>query len=610
MPSMDSRTARRGATETPSAVQDRLRQGLRLHQQGKLTDAEQIYREILRGEPACFEALHMLGVVALQTRKTRESVELITRALQLNPDVAAAHINLGSALIALTRFAEALPSLDKAIALKPDFAEAYANRAAALNALKRHDQALASCDRAIALKQNYAEAHNNRADALNALKRHQDALASCDRAIVLKENFPEAHNNRGNALNALGRHEEAIASYNRAIALRPGHADAHNNRGNALYNMGRVQQALTSYDQAIALKPDYAEAYNNRGNALGYLKQCEAAIAGYDRAIALNPGYVEAHFNKSLLLLLMGRFEEGWPLYEWRKRKATPIAARVCPQPLWLGGENLAGKTILLYEEQGLGDTIQFCRYAPVVAGLGAKVILEVPPQLTALLAGISRGVQVVESGAALPAFDFQCPLLSLPLALKTGVSSIPADIPYLAADPAKSHVWKERLGEKTRRRVGLVWSGGIRPNQPVSVNRRRNIPLARLAALAHPGVEFHSLQKGQPGEAELAELKRGNWDGPDIADHSRALSDFSDTAALMDNLDLIITVDTAAAHLAGALGRPVWILNRFDTCWRWFLDRTDSPWYPTASLYRQETDGDWDSVVRRVAADLKEFAA
>ena len=229
---------------------------------------------------------------------------------------------------------------------------------------------------------------------------------------------------------------------------------------------------------------------------------------------------------------------------------------------------------------------------------------------MTALLAGLSGGVQIVHSGASLPDFDVHCPLLSLPLALKTGVSNIPADIPYLAADPAKSRSWTDRLGEKTKRRVGLVWSGGIRPNQPVSVNRRRNIPLARLAALRHPAIEFYSLQKGQPGEMELAELKRGNWDGPDILDYSSALNDFSDTAALMDNLDLIITVDTATAHLAGALGKPVWILNRFDTCWRWFLDRTDSPWYPTAALYRQETDGDWDGVIARIATDLMEFAA
>jgi tetratricopeptide (TPR) repeat protein len=610
MPPTGLRATRRATTDIPAPLNDKLRQGVRLHQQGKLADAEHIYQEVLRSAPDCFEALHMLGVVALQTRKTHESVDLITRALQLNPDVAAAHINLASALIALTDYAKALPSLDKAIALKPDFAEAYTNRAAALNALKRHENALADCNKAIALKPNYAEAQNNRADALNALKRHQDALESCDKAIALKENFPEAHNNRGNALNALGRHDDAIASYNKAIALRPGHAEAHNNCGNAFYNLGRAQQALASYDQAIALKPAYAEAHNNRGNALTYLKQCEAAIASYDQAIALNPDYAEAHFNKSLLLLLMGRFEQGWPLYEWRKRKTPPIAARVCPRPLWLGGENLAGKTILLYEEQGLGDTIQFCRYAPLVANLAAKVILQVPPQLTALLAGLPGDVQIVQSGTPLPDFDLQCPLLSLPLALKTGVSNIPAGSPYLTADPAKSRAWQERLGEKNRRKVGLVWSGGIRPNQPVSINRRRNIPLAKMAVLKHPAIEFYSLQKGQPGETELAELKRGDWDGPDIVDHSRALNDFSDTAALMDNLDLIITVDTATAHLAGALGKPVWILNRFDTCWRWFLDRTDSPWYPTATLYRQTSDGDWDDVIRRVATGLKKLAA
>ncbi len=579
-----------------------------MHQQGRFADAERIYQEVLRQEPTYFEALHLLGVVALQTRKTRESVELITKAIQLNPNVAAAHTNLGSALIALTRFAEALPSFDSAIALKPDFAEAHNNRAAALNALKRYEQALASCDKAIALKPHYAEAYNNCAAALNALKRYEQALASCDKAIALKPNFPEAHNNRGNALNAMARHEDAIASYDNATVLAPNYAEAYNNRGNALYNIMRPEQALASYDKAIAIKPDYAEAHNNRGNALSYLKHCEAAIASYDKAASLTPDYVEAHFNKSLLLLLMGRFEQGWRLYEWRKKKANPVATRHYPQPLWLGEESIAGKTILLYEEQGLGDTLQFCRYARLVADLGAQIILEVPPQLTRLLGSLSETMQIIKTGTQPPDFDYQCPLMSLPLAFKTDISNIPANTPYLKSDLEKSLSWKKTLGAKGKLRVGLVWSGGIRPNQPVSVNKRRNIPLAKLASLKHPNIEFYSLQKGQPGESELAELKRSNWSGPDVLDFTSQLDDFSDTAALMDNLDLVLTVDTSTAHLAGALGKPVWILNRFDTCWRWLLDRTDSPWYPTAKLYRQQKAEDWENVVQRVKTDLIDF--
>ena len=595
--------------ESPS-LQDKFRQGVALHQQGRFAEAEQIYREVLQQEPGAFEAMHLLGVIALQTRKSEQAVELIGKAVTLNPAVPTAHCNLGSALTALQRHAEALASFDKAIALKADLAEAHGNRAAALNALNRHEQALASCDKAIALKPDYAEAHNNRAHALNALKRHEEAIASCDQAIALRSNYPEAHNNRGNALNALARHTDAVASYDKAIGFAPKYAEAYNNRGNALYHLGRAEEAAASYELAIAIRPDYAEAYNNRGNALTSLQRCEPALASYDQAIALKSDYADALFNKSVLLLLMGRLAEGWRLYEWRKKKAHPIAARDYARPLWLGETNVAGKTILLTEEQGLGDTIQFCRYAPLVAQRSARVILEVPPQLTRLAASLAGVAQIIQSGSPLPAFDCHCPLLSLPLAFKTELATIPATIPYLKADPDQSMAWKDRLGAKTKPRVGLVWSGGIRANQPVSVNQRRNIPLAKFAALKHAGIDFYSLQKGEPGESELAELKGSQWSGPDILDFTAMLKDFADTAAFIDNLDLVVTVDTAAAHLAGALGKPVWILNRFDTDWRWLLDRADSHWYPTARLFRQEKPGDWDSVIQRIKAELERLAA
>ena len=597
------------ANDKAASIQDKFRQGVALHQQGRFAEAKQIYRDVLAQDPKSFEAMHLLGVIALQTRKMQQAVELIGKAIALNPAVPTAHCNLGSALTALQRHAEALASFDKAIALKVDLADAHGNRAAALIALKQYEHALASCDTAIALKPDYAEAHNNRAYALNALKRHEEAIASCDQAIALRANYPEAHNNRGNALNALGRHTDAVASYDKAIGFAPKYAEAYNNRGNALYHLGRAEEAASSYELAIAARPDYAEAYNNRGNALGSLQRCEPALASYDRAIALRPDYAEALFNKSVLLLLMGRLADGWRLYEWRKKKANPIAARTYPQPLWLGDADIAGKTILLYEEQGLGDTIQFCRYAPLVAQRGARVILEVPPQLTRLAASLTGVAQVIETARPLPAFDFHCPLLSLPLAFKTELTTIPAGMPYLKADPGQSKAWHDRLGAKTKLRVGLVWSGGIRPNQPVSVNQRRNIPLAKFAVLHNPAVAFYSLQKGQPGEAELADLKHNRWSGPDIVDLTGAIGDFADTAAFIDNLDLVITVDTATAHLAGALGKPVWILNRFDTDWRWLLGRSDSPWYPSARIFRQENPGDWDGVIQRIKAELDRLA-
>jgi tetratricopeptide (TPR) repeat protein len=475
----------------------------------------------------------------------------------------------------------------------------------------RHtERAVELIGKAIALKPDFAEAYYNRGLALQDMKRPADALASYDQAIALKPDLAEAYNNRGNALRDLKRPADALASYDQAIALKPDFAGAHNNRSAALLDLKRPADALVSYDKAIALVPGYAEAYSSRGAALLELKRPADALASYDEAIALKPDYAEAYWNRSLCLLLLGRFEQGWRQYEWRKKRDRPIAARSYPRPLWLGEENIAGKTLFLWWEQGFGDTIQFCRYAKLAEARGAKVIMSVQQPLRGLLKQIGPTIQIIDADEVPTDFDYHCPLLSLPLAFRTTLATIPANIPYLKADVEKSLFWREKLGGKNKLRVGLVWSGGFRPNQPNvwSVNSRRNIPLAKLAALKHPDIEFYSLQKGQPDESELAELIRDNWEGPQIFDFTGLLNDFSDTAALVENLDLLISVDTSTAHLAGALGKPVWILNRFDSCWRWLLDRTDSPWYPTVKLYRQEKAGDWDDVVRRIKADLIRF--
>jgi hypothetical protein len=403
-----------------------------------------------------------------------------------------------------------------------------------------------------------------------------------------------------------------LASYDKVIALKPGYAEAHNNRGIALRYLKRPEDALASHDRAIALKPDCAEAHYNRGLALQDLRHPEDALASYDKAIALKPDYADAYVSQSFCFLLMGRFEQGWRQYEWRKKQNKPIAARSYLQPLWLGEQNIEGKTLFIYWEQGLGDLIQFCRYAKLAADLGARVILEAPKSLMSLLATLSGVAQLIEVGSPLPPFDYQIPLLSLPLAFKTTLSSIPATVPYLKGNSEKVRLWRERLGERHKRKVGLVWSGGVRPNQPEFwfIDSRRNISLAKLAVLKHPDVDFYSLQKGEPAASELAELIRRDWEGPQIVDFTSQLNDFSDTAALIENLDLVITVDTSTAHLAGALGKPVWILNRYDTCWRWLLNRTDSPWYLTARLYGQEKTGHWDDVMQRIRMDLDVFSA
>jgi tetratricopeptide (TPR) repeat protein len=534
----------RPQVESPAAtaLQASFNQGLALHQQGKLADAERIYREVLRQQPNHFDALHLLGVIAVQTQQTELGVALLTKAIGLNAKIAAAHSNLGIALLRLKRPQEALASHDKAIALDPDFADAYYNRGIALRDLKRP--------------------------------------------------------------------EDALASYDKAIALKPHNAEAHYNRGNALRDLRRAEEALASHDKAIALKPDYAEAHYNRGIALMDLQRCEEALASYDKAIALKPDYTDACWNQSLCFLLTGRFEQGWRQHEWRKKLKKPLGLRSYPQPLWLGEDNIAGKTLFIYWEQGFGDTIQFCRYAKCAEELGAKVIFSVQQPLLELLKQLSPTIRIVGPLEEPADFDYHCPLLSLPLAFKTTVSNIPATVPYLKGNIEQSLFWKERLGEKSKPRVGLVWSGGFRPYQTESwtINNRRNIPLSKLAVLKNPDIEFYSLQKGEPAESELADLVHRYWDGPQIIDLTSQLRDFSDTAALVENLDLVISVDTATAHLAAAMAKPVWLLNRFDTCWRWFLERSDSPWYPTVKLYRQEKAGQWDDVVERIRSDLNGF--
>jgi tetratricopeptide (TPR) repeat protein len=620
------------------------RQALALHQQSRLDEARVLYEQTLQWLPRHSPTWHLLGIVALQSQQPQRALELIEqaismdpqiaefhnshgnalvllhrpeaaipsyqRAIALKPDVAETHFNLGNALYNTKRNEAALASYEQAIALKPDYTDAYNNRGLALASLKRHPAALDSYDEAIALKIDFALAYSNRGLVLKELGRFAEALLSHDRAIALKPDFAEAHSNRGLVLKELNRFDEALASYDQAIALKPEFAEAHSNRGLVLKELNRFDEALASYDRALALKPDFAEAFSNRGLVRQDRHELETALADFSRAVALKPDFAVAYFNRAMASLMVGDYENGWPDYEWRwKGDNGPIIkdARHLSQPCWLGRESIAGKTILLHSEQGLGDTIQFCRYAKWVADCGARVVLEVQQPLHRLLAGVEGVSQVVTQGDPRPAFDYYCPLMSLPLAFKTTLATLPARVPYIESDPREALHWKQKLGNKAKLRVGLVWSGGFRAHQPElwAINDRRNVPLSKFASLKHPDIEFYSLQKGQPAESELADLVSRHWDGPQLTDFTGELRDFADTAALLTQLDLLISVDTSAAHLAGAMGKPVWILNRYDNCWRWLLDRADSPWYPTARLYRQESAGDWEGVIRRVRSDL-----
>lgn len=569
-----------------------------VHRSGQLAQAAALYRDILRTRPDHLDALCMLALLEYQSGRPGEALRLLDRALAVNPAHLTAVCNRGSVLLALRRYEEALASMDRALALRGDLAEAHFNRGVILTELGRRPEALASYDRALALRPAYAEAWINRGNVLDALARPQEALASYERAAALRPDLAVAHFNLANARHRAGRADDALAGYARALALKPEYAEAWNNRANVLREGNRTEEALAHYERALALRPDYVDALLNRGLALSALNRHAEAAACYARVLALEPEHAEAHYCESLHRLLTGDFARGWQEYEWRWRVRDAEAAPRHAQALWLGREDLAGRTILLHAEQGYGDTLQFCRYAALVAGLGARVLLQVQPPLTSLLSRLTGPVRVVAQGEALPPFEFHCPLMSLPLAFRTTLETIPAAVPYLSADPARVAAWRARLGPAAGPRIGLAWSG--RPTHRNDANR--SIPLATLAPLLAAGADFVSLQK------ELREHDRQGLAAlPALRHYGALLQDYDDTAALIACLDLVITVDTSVAHLAGALGRPVWILLPSNPDWRWLLEREDCPWYPTARLFRQARMGDWGEVLRRVGAALRD---
>ncbi len=598
---------------------------------------------ILAAEPHRAEA-HMLRAVALRALKApAQALTSYERAISLKPDFAEAHFNLGNLHTDMGAYESALNSYDRALVARDSFAEAYFQRANVLARVGRLGEASQDYSRAIAVRADYSEAFENRARVERALGRPNEALASCGQAIAYAPQRAETYLLRGEierelgdlegaaascdqaiALapgwflpyctramiqHALGRFESALESCDLALALMPDSALIHEARALMLQELGRFEPALAECERALALKPDFADAYLQRGNLLSALGRERAAVESYDKSIELGADSPDARISRAGALLAQGALQEGFTEYEsrWHSR-GHGIDGR-----LWLGDEQLAGHAILLHAEQGLGDTLQFCRYAELVADRGARVIMRVPATLVELLKSVSGASDVIADTSPLPHYDYHCPLLSLPLAFKTTLQTIPARVPYLASDPARSRLWRERLGPASLLRVGLVWAGGLRPDQPQlrSVNERRNIKLAELASLASCSlVEFYSLQKGDAAEAELDELLKSGWLGRPIHSFSSELNNFADTAAMIEQLDLVISVDTSAAHLAGALGKPVWLLNRYDTCWRWFRERGDSPWYPTMRIYRQEIPGNWPSVVERVRKDLMNVAS
>jgi tetratricopeptide (TPR) repeat protein len=560
-------------------------------------DALASYEKAIALRPDYAEAFSNRGNALQELKRFDEALANYDKAIALKPDYAAAFTNRGACLEELKHFREALASYDKAIMFKPAYAEAYNNRGNALSGIKSFDEALASYDKAIALKPDYAEAFCNRGGALGKLKRFAEALASYDRALAVRPDYAEAFSNRGVTLHELKRFDEALASFDRALSMRPDYAEALSNRGVTLHALKRFDEALAIYNCALAVRPDYADALSNRGWTLHELKRFDEALASYDRAIAVQPDSAQAHWNKSLVQLLTGDLYSGWREHEWRwKNDSLGLVKRDFAQPLWLGEDGIKDKTILLHGEQGFGDTIQFCRYVPLVAARGGHVLLEVPAPLQGLMASFADVAQVVSTKHKLPHFDFHCPLPSLPLAFGTRIGSIPMDVPYLAAPPESVRSWTFTPRSKGDLKIGLSWSG--RPEHKNDANR--SINLRSLLPLLDVEANFVSLQKDvRANDAAILKCRS------DLVHYGNELNTFSDTAAVISKLDLVISVDTSVAHLAGALAKPIWILLPFVADWRWLLDREDSPWYPTARLFRQTAPGDWSGVIGRVAVEL-----
>ena len=462
----------------------------------------------------------------------------------------------------------------------------------------RPQEALGAYDQILRLEPRDVAALINRGNALDALGRFAEALESFDAALRVAPRQEDAHYNRGNALVAMGRHADALAAFDVAIALRPDKTEALLNRGIALAALGRPVEALDAYRAVLALDPRRADAHYNTGNALRALERDAEAVASYDAALALQPGHADAHWNRAWALLALGDYERGWMEHEWRSKSPRWVAPPPrTSAPLWLGEPDCADHRLLVLSEQGTGDTIQYLRYVPLVAASGAKVMIELPRALEQLCASFSKHATLVFDDEPLPRHDLHCPIASLPLVFRTRVETIPAQIPYIEADSALVDRWREIIAPAPGTlRTGIVWAG----NPKQGSEARRGIGLAPCVPLfAVPRVRWYSLQVGERA-ADLARL------APSAAvDLSSRLTDFSETAAVIANLDLVITTDTAVAHLAGAMGKPVWVLLMFAADWRWLRGRDDSPWYPSARLFRQVSPGDWKGVIDRVKREL-----
>jgi len=615
--------------------------------ESNLDEAEPLLLQAFSIDPNNPDTLRFLGIIYAQRKEYTQALKYLETAIKVNPQNGVAHSNVGNVLFELGQFEKALQAYNNAIKLAPAYAEAWSNKGNALHELRRYEEAVIHHDRAIALNPAYAEAWSNKGNSLYELELYEEAIGHHDRAIALNPTYAEAWSNKGLVLNhmkdfknalvqheqaillrpmsamvrnnkgmtysALEQHQDALALYDQALTLNPGLAEAWTNKGNTLYALGHHQESIELHQKAIQLKSNYAQAWYNLAISYTALKNYPESIASYEQAIRLKPDYAMAYWNKSQVELIIGDLHHGWQNFEVRAFiKNSPLRASYNVIPRLKNLSDVMGKKILIWSEQGMGDVIQFSRYVPELAKLGANVTFVTPDALSALMKSLNAVIQIADNCDDLSSFDFQAPLMSLPLVFNTELATIPSPFSYLRPNPIKQKIWEERMGLSQHLRVGLVWNGGFRLDQPETraINERRNIDFETIARLQHlSNITFYSLQKGNPAESELERDKTTIWPANNLLNFVSELKDFSDTAALIANLDLVISVDTSTAHLAAALGKPTWILNRYDSCWRWLEDRLDSPWYPSVRLYRQKTSGNWGEVIDLVTRDLKALA-
>lgn len=571
--------------------------GVSVQQLGDVEEAETCLRRALTLKPDFAEAHYNLGNVLRERRNPEGAARSYRDAIHTKPGHREAHNNLGSTLRELGRLDDAIDSFTSALNVSQDYAEAHNNLGNALRIKGKLEKAEASFRRALRINPDFAEAHNNLGATLHELKRLEEATNSYRKALRSDPEYAAAHNNLGNALRDLDNKDKALISYRRAIALRPDYVEARCNIGNVLRELGKSKEAIDNYRKVLNLHPDHADAHNGLGNALKEAGKLEEAEASYQDALRTRPDFAEAYTNLGMLQLLNGNYADGWNNYDWR-RKLTQyrFRPRNYKKPLWDGGE-LTGATIFVHLEQGFGDCFQFARYIPTLVELGGKVILEAPRQTFSLLDAMNIADTIVTDDSALPPFDCHISLMDLPKLVGTTLDTIPSKTPYLTVPAKTKEKWEARLGPRQNFRLGIVWASN--PENRKLLHKSIDLPL--LAPIVRmPDITVYSLQVGRDGEA----VKQF---GGRITDVAPELTDFSETAGVISQLDLVVSVDTSVAHLTGALGYPVWTLVPLAGDWRWLLEREDSPWYSSMRLFRQTKRNDWKPVIGQLQTELTE---